>query len=134
MRKSVTVLLTLSISIVAIMPCLSRVSAENVNLTYQGQSIPENSEWPPTIALKLANGTYIYFYSNKNLSLQDNEPLNLSLSVSAGKSPNGFSIGLFDVSYNASWLQYPVVLYHWNGNPADFSELHSVNPYFWITI
>ena len=105
------------------MPCLSRVSAEsnNVDLIYQGEGKPLNDEWPPTIALKLANGTYIYFYSNKNLSLQDNDPLNISLSASAGQSPNGRAIGLFDVSYNASWLQSPIVIYHWNGNPANFS-------------
>jgi hypothetical protein len=129
-KKPYIFVLTLIIIIAATMPCFPRVSADNFTPIYGGEGKPLSDEWSPTISLKLPNGTSIYFYSDKNLSLQDNEPLNLSLSVSAGKSPNGRAVGLFDVSYNASWLQHPVVLYHWNGNPADFGELFSVGPYF----
>ena len=134
LNRPLAILFALSIVIASIMPCLSRVSAEsnNIDLIYQGEGKPLNDEWPPTIALKLANGTYIYFYSNKNLSLQDNEPLNISLSASAGQSPNGRAIGLFDVSYNASWLQSPIVIYHWNGNPADFSVWYHNGPQYFL--
>jgi hypothetical protein len=132
MRRFIECLFLTALIIITMFNLAPIVSAQKVNLQYQGEGKPLSDEWPPTISIQLSNGTNIYFYSDKNLTLKDNESLNLSVSVSAGQSPDGRAIGLFDVSYNASWLNYPIEVYHWNGNPANYTVWADDGPQYFF--
>jgi hypothetical protein len=70
--KKILKLLTLTVIIVTIIPCIPKVSTtDNSPMNYQGEVKPDSSEWPPTIAVKLPDGRDIYLFSNKDVSLKD---------------------------------------------------------------
>ena len=84
---------------------------------------PTSDEWAPFITFKMADGTSL----ESNFSQLASQPLNLSLTAFANNSPEGHEYGVLIVSYVASWLNTPVVLYSWSGNPANLNDWFTNN-------
>jgi hypothetical protein len=87
------------------------------------QGPPTSDEWAPFITFKMADGTLV----EDNFSQQAIQPLNLNLTAFANNSPEGREYGVLSVSYVASWLNTPVVLYSWSGNPANLNDWFTNN-------
>ena len=105
------------------MSCLAPLIVKPVNAQLVSQGSPTSDEWSPHIDIKIADGTPI----TDNFSQQPNHPLSLNLTAGAPNSPEGRLYGVLSVSYSASWLNAPVVIYRWNGNPANFQDWFTNN-------
>jgi hypothetical protein len=87
------------------------------------QGTPTSDEWAPIITFKMADGTSL----ENNVSQSASQSLDLNLTAVANNSPEGHEYGVLSVSYVASWLDTPVVLYSWSGNPANLNDWFTNN-------